>query len=196
MASEPLARMTFEDYLALEASTERRSELVDGTVFPMEAASPNHGRISANIAAQLYSKLSEECTLYTKDIIVKAGNAGVYPDVVVTCGEEHFYEWRGSRTSNDALLNPVLIVEVLSPSTADYDRGKKFDNYRTIESLKEYATVAQDKVCVQHFQRQSGGWFLRDYESIEESIVLHGIPIPLIDIYRKVSWPEAITTGA
>ena len=187
MATVPKHYITPEEYIEQERKSEYRSEYLDGEVFPMSGASRNHGLIVTNLVGELRQKLRDRpCNVYSSSLSVRVSPTGLYtyPDVVVTCGEEQFLD-----NSNDMLLNPLLIIEVLSGSTADYDRGRKFESYRTLPSLKEYLTIAQDKVHIEQWQRQKDGrWLLTEHFDRAASITLDPIDIelPLTDIYEKV----------
>ena len=153
----------------------------------MSGASRNHGLIVTNLVGELRQKLRGRlCNVYSSSLSVRVSPTGLYtyPDIVVTCGEEHFLD-----NSNDLLLNPVLIMEVLSDSTKDYDRGGKFESYRTLISLKEYVTIAQNKVHVEQWQRQKDQrWLLTEHFDIATSIALDSVNVelPLADIYEKI----------
>src|SRR5215207_6350571 len=136
MSSNPKTLLSEEEYLAIERQAEFRSEYVAGEMFAMAGASRRHNRTVTNLVVALDNQLrARPCNVYSNDMRVKVQSTGLftYPDVVVTCGEERFADGE-----MDVLLNPVVIVEVLSDSTEAYDRGKKFESYQSIESLKEY----------------------------------------------------------
>jgi Uma2 family endonuclease len=192
MASDPRSFLSPEQYLERERKAETRNEYSDGQVFPMEGTTRNHARITLNLASSLHQQLrGTRCNAYSQTLLVQAGKSFAYPDIVVTCGEEHFLDQQ-----TDVLLNPVLIIEVLSPSTADYDRGGKFERYRTISSLREYVTVAQDQILIEQHIRQENGWLLvehRDPLGSWTAAALQGVLTPIVDIYEKVNWPEEST---
>jgi len=192
MAMQPKPRITPEEYLAQERAAERKSEYFDGEVFAMAGASPAHALIVTNVVAELRDKLrSRDCTVYSSDLRVKVGATGLYtyPDVVVVCGEPQFDD-----EQEDTLLNPNVIVEVLSKSTQDYDRGGKFEQYRTIDSFAEYVLIGQDKPHVEHFARQPDGrWILTETNRLGDQIELPSISarLALADVYEKVKFPSA-----
>ena len=132
MATQPLPPLTEEEYLRIERDALEKSEFHGGQVFAMAGGTPNHALLAANIAWLLRGNVPVGCRVFSSDLRVKiaASATYTYADCTVICGEPHF--------AGDSALNPLLIVEVLSPSTQDYDRGKKFELYRTIESLREY----------------------------------------------------------
>jgi Uma2 family endonuclease len=153
----------------------------------MSGASRQHNLISLNIGAELRAQLRDRpCEVYTSDMRVKVSLSGLYtyPDVVVVCEEPAFED-----TVGDTLLNPTLLVEVLSKSTADYDRGSKFEQYRTQASLQEYLLVAQEKSHVVHYVRQSDlTWLLEETHDSATTIRLPsiGCDLALSEVYAKV----------
>lgn len=179
-----------EEYLEIERAAFERHEYFDGEIFDMAGTSEEHANISSNINISLGSQLKKRpCKSYQSDLRVHIPITGLftYPDILVICGKPQFLE----EAHLDTVLNPVLIVEVLSPSTADYDKGAKFENYRTIESLQEYILVWQDKKRVAHYTRQSDDtWLLRDFIGEEAEIILSSIDCTLTmeDIYDKVDF--------
>jgi Uma2 family endonuclease len=186
MASEAHRRLTVEAYLALERQSETRNEYLNGEMFAMTGASRRHNRIALNVAMTLDRQLAGRgCEVFVSDmrVQVSAGHHFTYPDVVVACGEPRFTDGEV-----DTLLNPSLIVEVLSASTERYDRGAKFASYRTLPSLAEYVLISQDRVHVEHFVRQgSGAWLLTETDVREDSVELPsiGCALALTDIYQR-----------
>lgn len=177
-----------EDYLALERQAEYKSEYFDGEIFAMTGASEEHNLITLNVASELRAQLKKrDCKTYSNDMRVKVPASGLYtyPDVAVVCGAAQFED-----DAVDTLLNPVLIAEVLSKSTARYDRAGKFSDYRSIPSFAEYLLVAQDEYRVEHNVRQADGrWLLTEYRSLEDVVQLDSIQclLSLKEIYDKVS---------
>jgi Uma2 family endonuclease len=192
MAGAPIQRsyLTAEEYLALERQAEIRSEYVDGEMVAMAGGSPNHSLVIGNLHAELRQGLKgRPCRTYPGDLRVRvpAGNLYTYPDVVVVCGDLQMDD-----VDCDAVLNPILIAEVLSPTTESYDRGRKFELYQTLESLREYVLVAQDRPRVEHYLRQDGHvWLYTDVSGLESSVSLSSIEcrVPLAEIYDKVVFP-------
>lgn len=140
MSLQPKPCLSPEDYLALERSAEFKSEYFDGQIFAMAGASESHNIITLNVGSEIRQQLKKcPCTVYVSDMRVKVGPTGLftYPDVVVVCGQAQFDD-----SHLDTLLNPTLIVEVLSDSTEAYDRGRKFEHYCKLESLAEYVLIA------------------------------------------------------
>lgn len=181
-----------EEYLAIERDSLERHEYFDGEIFLMAGTSEEHANISSNVNASLHLQLKKRpCKSYQSDLRVYIPATGLYtyPDVIVVCGKPQLLD----DAYLDTLLNPDLIVEVLSPSTADYDKGTKFDYYRTIDSLKEYVLVWQDKKRVARYTKQAdGSWTLKDFIGEESEIVLSSIDCKLLmeDIYDKVDFDE------
>lgn len=142
MASQTVPYITPEEYLAAEREAEYKSEYYDGHVYAMSGGTRWHSLIGGNVFAELRAALRPRCEVHGSDmrLRVSAGNAYTYPDVTVICGKPEF-----SGKGQDILVNPTVIVEVLSTSTESYDRGAKFLLYRTVQSLREYLLVSQDE---------------------------------------------------
>lgn len=176
-----------EDYLTIERQAEAKSEYLAGESFLMAGASERHNLIVANLVGEFRSQLKQRpCKVYPSDMRVKIQATGLYtyPDVIVICEEPEFED-----DHKDTLLNPTLIVEVLSPSTEGYDRGKKFEHYRTLKSLSDYLLVAQEAASIEHFIRQADGkWLFSAYQELQATIELASVycVLPLQEIYDKV----------
>jgi Uma2 family endonuclease len=190
MPSLAQSQSTPEHYLALERQATHKSEYLNGHLFAMAGASRQHNLIAGNVFGELRAQLrGRPCEAYINDMRVKVSVTGLYtyPDVAALCGEPHFED-----RHLDTLLNPSVIVEVLSTSTEAYDRGEKFAHYRRLESLRDYVLIAQDKVRVEHYVRQGNQWILS--EASEVSSVVHlaaiGCDLVLQDIYDKVEFPN------
>jgi Uma2 family endonuclease len=187
MTSLPKTRISPEEYLALEREAEYKSEYLAGEIFAMTGASREHNLITTNIVGELRQQLKgKPCEVYPSDMRVKVSATGLYtyPDVVVVCDEPRFED-----DYVDTLLNPALIVEVLSSSTESYDRGKKFGYYRTVESLAEYLLVAQDEYKIEQYVRQPDGrWLLSDIHSLDGIVKLISVPcaLALKEVYERV----------
>jgi Uma2 family endonuclease len=180
---------TPEEYLEMERAAEFRSEYISGEVFAMAGASFEHGIIISNLTRLLNTQLDEEpCIVIPNDLRVQAKVTGpyFYPDAVVVCDKPRFGDER-----NDTLLNPTVIIEVLSPSTEAYDRGEKFIHYRRIESLREYLLVAQNTPRIERFVRQGDFWLMAEAAGLEASLSLETIDctLELSSVYRKVTFP-------
>ena len=192
MSAVPKPYLTPQEYLARERRAETKSEYLRGEVFAMAGASRQHNLIATNAAGELRQQLRDrQCEVYTGDMRVKISPTGLYtyPDVTVVCGEPEFED-----AEVDTLLNPKVLVEVLSPSTADYDRGRKFTHYRRLPSLHEFVLISQDRPLVEHYVRQGQDeWLLTEQSSLEDTLVLPSIQcqLPLSEIYLKVRFaPE------
>ena len=190
MASLPAQTLfTAEEYITRERKAFHKSEYLDGQIFAMSGASRVHSLITSNISNTLYNQLvGSDCEVHSSDMRVQPSPiAYFYPDVVVACGEPRFAD-----DIFDTLLNPVVIVEVLSPSTAAYDRGEKFSHYRQSTSLQDYILVAQHKVGVEHHWRQDRQWEHTEFRALDEVLPLTsiGCNISLHDIYRRVNVAE------
>ncbi len=191
MSALPSTRATPEEYLAAERAAETKSEYIDGEVYAMSGASRRHNLISFNVGGELRSQLkSKPCEAYSSDMRVRIGRrAYLYPDVVVTCGEPRFAD-----DQVDTLVNPTLIIEILSPSTEGFDKGAKFDMYRTLDSLQEYLLVAQDQCHVIHYVRQSDNtWLLSETRDLSARLDLPsiGCSLPVAEVYDKVAFDAA-----
>ena len=178
--------LTPKAYLAFERKATTKHEYLNGQIVAMSGASFAHNFITVNVATHLNIQLMDgECRVATSDMRVKVTeiDSYFYPDVVVVCGEpvpeDNIF---------DTLLNPTVIVEVLSPSTETYDRGEKFEHYQQITSLKDYMLISQDKVHVEHYCRQGTGWLQTEFAELEDVLSLRSIDceLRLQDVYRRV----------
>jgi Uma2 family endonuclease len=185
MASLPDSPLTEEEYLQIERLAETKSEYHDGCMFAMAGGSPSHSLLANTIGAILRDQMPPGRRTYNSDLRIKVAQARLYTyaDCSVICGE---LQYAGDQ--KDVVLNPILIVEVLSPSTESYDRGKKFELYRTIPSFREYLLIAQDERHVEHYSKQDAeGWLLREYRSGIVTIPsLQQLRIALDDLYESV----------
>jgi Uma2 family endonuclease len=188
MALQPKPHPSFEDWLEGErAAFDERYEYVDGEVFLMSGGSAEHHAIILNIAGQLWAQTKgRPCHVYGQGmrLQVQAADAGKYPDLMALCGEQKFHDGR-----RDLLLNPSLIVEVLSDSTEGYDRGGKFALYRQIPSLREYLLVAQDRVSVELYAPQADGrWMLTPFDDLDGRVTLPSIGCELLlaEVYDRI----------
>lgn len=190
MSSQPNTYISPEEYLRIERQSEIRSEYLNGEIFAMVGASREHNLIVANITRELTQQLKgKPCELYPNDMRVRIPATGLYtyPDVVVVCGEPVFED-----KHVDTLLNPTLIIEVLSESTESYDRGRKFRHYQTVGSIVEYLLVTQDEYRVERFLRQpDANWLYSDARSPKGSLELVSIQcrLTLQEVYDKVVLP-------
>ena len=187
MASHPKDLLTPEEYLSIERRAEFKSEYFAGETFAMAGGSKRHNLLAGNINRIIGTQLLErECNVYNSDMRVKISSVGkyTYPDKSVACAEEHFED-----EDEDTLLNPVLIIEVLSKSTEAYDRGKKWEHYQRLDSLRDYLLVSQTPYRVEQFTRQQGGsWSYTEYIGESDVIDIKSIGCSLLlrDIYAKV----------
>jgi Uma2 family endonuclease len=192
-------RFTVDEYLRMERDSMERHEFLDGEIYAMAGESGPHGDVSANVVGALVGQLKgKPCRARTKDTKVRSGPMLVsgqgtrglfsYPDVVVICGEPEYPD-----AHRDVILNPAVIVEVLSPSTEAFDRGEKFIRYQTYNpTLTDYLLVAQDQPRVEHFHRLAGGeWFYRLTTGLEASVEIAsiGCTLSLADVYDRVEFP-------
>lgn len=191
MVARPQTALSPEEYLASERAAETKHEYYDGEIVAMVGASRNHNLIAGNTFASLHRQFRQRpCDVYWGDMRVRVGSVRIYtyPDVTAVCGEPHFADDQA-----DTLLNPMVIVEVLSPSTESYDRGEKFPRYRTLNSLREYILIAQDASLVEHFIRQTDDyWLLSTVSGLDATLHLPSIEceLALRDIYEKVAVAE------
>lgn len=182
-------------YFEMEEQAETKSEYYNGEIFAMTGASHRHNVISVNITAALHNRLQDrDCFIYGGDmkIEVAADAHYTYPDVSVVCGKPEF---AGRR--DDTFKNPLVIFEVLSASTRDYDRGSKFKAYRKIPSLQDYFLVDQYTVSVEHFYKDdSGGWHLEEFESRDAALLIRSlsVEIGLGEIYHRLEMGSDQTT--
>jgi Uma2 family endonuclease len=177
---------TAEEYLARERSASYKSEFHDGQIYAMTGASREHNLITVNIARELSVQLKRRpCEAYMNDMRVKAAEARSYhyPDIVVVCGTPQFED-----AQVDTLLNPTVLIEVLSPSTEAYDRGGKFAHYRKIPTLREYLLVSQDQPSIERYMRQGDVWILSEAQGLDVSMPLESIDcvLSLREVYDKV----------
>ena len=194
-ASAAQTRLTPEEYIAFERkappdSVIIRHEYLNGELIAMSGASRAHNLITINTSTALHTRLrGSGCETYANDMRVStpATTSYFYPDVVVVCDEPRFED-----DVFDTLLNPILLVEVLSPSTKAYDRGEKFAHYRQLPSLQEYLLVTQDEVCVEHYRRQEKQWIFTEFQDIGERLPLTSIQCELFlqEIYERVTFPD------
>ena len=192
MATQPQQRLSPAQYLDLERQATGRSEFYDGEVFAMAGASERHNLIVSNLVVCLGVQLrGRPCRVYANDLRLKVSATGLYtyPDVIALCSEPRFDD-----EQRDTLLNPDLIIEVLSESTEGYDRGEKFAHYRKLESLTDYLLVAQQQPRVEHYTRQVGDhWLLADAEGLDAVLDLPalGCRLPLAEVYAQIDFQRA-----
>ncbi|MEM9186238.1 MAG: Uma2 family endonuclease [Planctomycetota bacterium] len=190
MSTAPQQPLSAAQYLEIErSSVDQKHEFYAGEMFAMAGASKTHVRIATTLTGMLYASLKgTPCEPMAADMRVLVDRTGLYtyPDIVVVCGEPEFED-----DQFDTLLNPKLVVEVLSDSTAAYDRGKKFDHYRQVASLEEYVLVSQDEPHIESFVRQPGDrWLLGEARGIDASMALEslGVTLPLTEVYARIDF--------
>jgi Uma2 family endonuclease len=189
MSSVPRRRLTPQEYLAIERKAEYKNEYFDGEMFAMAGAKRWHNLITGNVVKRLGLQLDDrQCEVSASDMRVKVSSTGLYtyPDVVVVCGEARFED-----EEQDTLINPTVLIEVLSKSTEGHDRGKKFEHYRSLASLAEFVLIDQQKPHIEHFVRQPDNqWLLSETNDLKAVIRLPSIEceLSLAETYRKVAF--------
>jgi len=184
---------TAAEYLSMERASSEKHEFAFGEIFAMTGASVTHGRIVTNLVRVLGNELLERpCDVFTSDLrlCVDPKNRYTYPDIIVICGKPQFLD-----NQFDTLLNPDLIVEVLSDSTRNYDRGEKFQQYRSIPSFREYLVVEQAKIHVERYSKQPDGtWSLWETDLLDGVVQLSsiGVAIQVSDIYRRTDLSTSV----
>jgi Uma2 family endonuclease len=189
MTTRPDVRLTPEEYLRIERAAEWKSEYIDGEMFAMSGASHRHTIITSNLVRVLGNHLlNGPCTVSSADLRVATDRRRhyTYPDVVVVCDPPQYVD-----DQLDTVTNPTLIAEVLSDSTEKYDRGGKFERYRSLQALSDYMLVAQDRIHVELFTRQPDGrWSLREWNDPAAEIDIESLHCRLnvAEVYAKVSF--------
>ena len=194
MSSLPKTFITPEQYLEIERQAECKSEYFQGEMFAMSGGRQAHNRLAFSFIVAVGSQLrGGSCRGYNSDMRVHIPATGLYtyPDVVVACGQPKFLD-----AVQDTLLNPTLIVEVLSPSTEAYNRGRKFENYRSLDSLREYLLISSERISVDLFTRQPDGkWLLSSADRMDGSLGLEsiGAKLALADLYAGIEFTAPTT---
>ena len=178
--------LTPEEYLTWERKQPFKNEYHNGQIIAMSGASRGHNRITVDITIQLGNQLMDsDCEVFASEMCVRTSPevSYFYPDVIVVCGEPRFED-----DTFDTLLNPILVVEVLSPSTATFDRGEKFEHYKQLASLQEYLLISQDSVRVEHYCLRETQWNRNTFQRLEDvlPLVSIGCEVSLRTIYRRV----------
>ena len=185
MATHPTPnKISFAEYLELERLADTKSEYRGGEIFAMAGGTLTHAELSARMVALLGRVLGQSCRVFTSDlkIYATAVGEGMYPDVSLLCGEPEFYDAR-----RDVLLNPTVVVEVLSPSTREYDQSLKAGFYRTIPSLEALILLDSERVYVQRQARKASGWLLEEWTSLDDVLWIAGnASVPLREIYDRI----------
>jgi Uma2 family endonuclease len=189
--AHPVHKLTEAEYLEIERRAEFRSEFLDGEMFAMAGGTKAHSLISSNLIFALRTQLKGgPCRVYTSDMRVKVRASGLYtyPAVSLVCSQDEMED-----EHDDILLNPTVIMEILSDSSEAYDRGKKFEMYWQLPSLREYLLVNQPKPLVeQHIRQESGEWLLRAVAGLESKVTLPsvGITINMADVYTDIRFSQ------
>jgi Uma2 family endonuclease len=191
MSTHPKAYLTVEEYLELERAAERKHEYLNGEMFAMAGASRRHALIVTNLVRELGQYLKDRpCEVYSTDMRLRVSPTGLYtyPDVAVVCGPPQFAD-----EDCDTLLNPTLIVEVLSESTKNYNRGEKFRHYRALSSLVEYVLVAQDSIHIEQYGKRGESWVLMETDDPRGNVRLGSLDcmLPVVEVYHKVEFASA-----
>ena len=179
---EAVQRKTYLEYLAFEAEAKTKHEFVDGQIVAMAGGTPEHARLAANVSAALVTALrGRPCSAFSADLRVHVPATGgtTYPDVTVVCDER-----RTADVDGDAITNPTVIVEILSPTTEASDRGEKFAHYRRLDSLREYVLVSQGEPRIEVYRRENEVWALRDYGPDQQAeLASLDVTLSVDDIY-------------
>lgn len=195
MSAVPKIYLTPAEYLAFERQSEIKHEYFRGELFAMSGASRQHVRIAVNVTILLGNQLKRRgCDIFNSDMRVKVSPTGLYtyPDLVVVRGRPRFED-----RELDTLLNPTVVVEILSKSTEAYDRGEKFAQYRTLETLTDYLLISQDRALVERFTRQESGlWLFSDSIGLDAVMPIESIQcqLPLAEVYDRVEFDESSST--
>jgi Uma2 family endonuclease len=191
MAANLRTTYTVEEYLTFERQSDTKHEYFAGEIVARAGASYAHNLIVGNVGAMLHEQLRHRaCSVVmgSQRILATRSSAVTYPDVMVVCGQPHFTD-----EQHDTLTNSTVIIEVLSPSTEDDDRGRRFRHYRTLESLQEYVLIAQDEYHVEHYVRAEHGWWhFTEATELDAAIQLVSIEctLALADVYERVTLTE------
>jgi Uma2 family endonuclease len=191
MSTQPKGYLTPEEYLEIERKAEFKSEYLQGEMFAMSGARVAHIQVVANAMGKLYPQLGDgPCQPLSNDmrVCVKPSGLYTYPDVVVVCGEMQFLDG-----TLDTLLNPTVIIEVLSESTELYDRGRKFELYRGLETLAEYVMISSLRVSVEGYVRQPDGtWIFNGTADLADTVHLTSVNchLALADLYKRVDFSK------
>jgi Uma2 family endonuclease len=189
VASNPVTKVSAEEYLALDRAAELRSEFLDGEIVAMSGGSMRHAVLQVNLIGEVRAALrGTSCQAFNSDLRIRVSSRMyTYPDLTVVCGKPMLADER-----QDILLNPTVIFEVLSPSTEHYDRGVKLRHYRSIDSLQDYILVSQDQVRIERYTRRDANtWTFRDYQGPNETLLIEsiGTSLPLTSIYERIEFP-------
>jgi len=192
VAAKPRHYWTAEEFLAFEADSEFKHEHIDGEVYDMSGGTGEHSQIAANIIFSLISLLeTSSCRVNTSDMMLKVrDDRYLYPDVSVVCGQPEYED-----DSRLALVNPTLVVEVTSPSSAEADRGSKRESYMHLPSVQAYLVIDQHRIYAELYERAAVGWRMQVFTCVDDviSIAALDIKLPLASIFRGISFYEGTT---
>lgn len=190
MSAVPKRKLTSVQYFAIERTAEFKSEFYDGEMFAMAGASPTHCFIRDNVSAEIHVRIrGSSCRTASSDLRVKFDPTGLYtyPDIVIVCGEPQY-----DPDDSNTLVNPRVVVEVLSPSTELYDRTTKFRQFQQLPSAMEYLLISQHEALVEQYVRQDdGSWKYYSYAGIDASFSLMTVPVRdvlLADVYSGIEF--------
>jgi Uma2 family endonuclease len=190
-------KLTVSEYFALEERAERKSEFYDGEMFAMAGTSWEHNIITRNVVVTLHAQLQgSPCEVFFSELRVKVERTGLYtyPDALIVCGPPEF-----APENRNTLINPKVVIEVLSPSTERYDRTTKFRHYKKLTSVMEYVLVAQDEPLIERYVRQEdASWGQVDFVGLDASLSLATVQavVPMAEIYRGVEFPPLPAIGS
>ena len=180
--------LTPEEYISAERKATLKSEYLSGEIVAMSGASLEHNLITVNTTTSLYNQLIDQgCMVFSSDMRVgiDSGGAYLYPDVSVVCDRPRFED-----DVLDTLLNPIIVIEVLSPSTEGYDRGEKAERYKKLDSLREYILISQDRYNVEHYTVEEGIWSVKELNDLNDTLRLTSVEaeLPLQQLYRFIDF--------
>jgi len=191
MSTQKIKKLTPEEYLEIERKAEYKSEYYNGEMFALAGASLIHNKITSNVHVSLATQLKKKkCEVYQSDLKIYEQESGLftYPDIVVICGEPECYDYK-----KDIIINPTVIIEILSQSTEAYDRGFKFELYRKLKALKDYILVSQEKISIEHFNKnKDNSWTMNEYNKSEQSMSIRSIDckLELKEVYNRVRFEK------
>ncbi len=189
MSAQPNVQVTAAEYLKFDHQSDQKYEYDDGQIYLMAGATPRHNLISASVNFTLYAQLrGKGCFIYSGDMRIKVEKTGLYtyPDMTIVCGQPQYED-----TKPPTLLNPTVIIEILSPSTERDDRGKKFQHYRNLDSLQEYILISQSGYRIEKFTKQTDKvWLFREAVGRYETLILSSLncQLALSEVYDQISF--------
>ena len=180
--------LTPEEYISAERKATLKSEYLSGEIVAMSGASLEHNLITVNTTTSLYNQLIDQgCMVFSGDMRVgiDSGDSYLYPDVSVVCDRPRFED-----DVLDTLLNPIIVIEVLSPSTEAYDRGEKAERYKKLDSLREYILISQDRHNVEHYTVEEGIWSVKELNDLNDTLILTSVDaeLSLQQLYRFIEF--------